>query len=245
MKCKLSVGEKLPVGIRRVARKQMDRVAGLADAEAVVARAGAVGASSAAMAEKNTGDAAVGPARNGGQGLAPRGSETARGGARAGTASGRRSAGVDAGNVAQRTPGRNGGPGLGEIAASFLETTRPGFRKGAKEKTQGSDGVAGGAAEGRGLAAEKSLRWPELCRGAGEVYREGREVVAQAGRTRSTEDLHEWRKRVKDLWYGLRVLEAWQPDGLAGVALEMKELSKLLGDDHDLAMLEAASKRAI
>ncbi len=72
-----------------------------------------------------------------------------------------------------------------------------------------------------------------------ETYRRGRKAARQAYRTGATEDFHEWRKQVKyhtphlkllrPLWP--RVNEAWRRAG--------KDLADILGDDHDLAMLDA------
>src|SRR4051794_37037820 len=69
------------------------------------------------------------------------------------------------------------------------------------------------------------------------TYARGREAFAMADRRPTSENLHEWRKRVKDLWYQERLIcEAW-PEVLKAQAAEAKTLSKLLGDDHDLAAL--------
>ena len=49
--------------------------------------------------------------------------------------------------------------------------------------------------------------------------------------------VHAWRKRVKDLWYQLRLVqEAW-PAPLGATAEQAHELAELLGDHHDLAVL--------
>jgi CHAD domain-containing protein len=68
-------------------------------------------------------------------------------------------------------------------------------------------------------------------------YTRGREAFARADSVPTTENLHEWRKRVKDLWYHQRLLrDSW--DGvLKAEAKESKRLSQVLGDDHDLAVL--------
>ena len=73
--------------------------------------------------------------------------------------------------------------------------------------------------------------------GIRRTYARGREAFRLADRDPTAEHLHEWRKRVKDLWYQQRLLqEAW-PGVLKAEAAEAKALSKLLGDDHDLAVL--------
>ena len=47
-----------------------------------------------------------------------------------------------------------------------------------------------------------------------------------------------WRKRAKDLWYHLRLLrESWPPVMKATID-EAKKLADLLGDEHDLTVLD-------
>src|SRR4051812_2395993 len=76
-----------------------------------------------------------------------------------------------------------------------------------------------------------------LVPGIRRTYSRGREEFARAERRPTAENLHEWRKRVKDLWDQERLLgEAW-PGVVEAEAAEAKTLSKLLGDDHDLAVL--------
>jgi CHAD domain-containing protein len=56
------------------------------------------------------------------------------------------------------------------------------------------------------------------------------------------ENLHEWRKRVKDLWYHLRVISPAWPPVIDAMAEEAHVLSERLGDDHDLAMLGESAR---
>ncbi len=80
-------------------------------------------------------------------------------------------------------------------------------------------------------------RWKELEGGLRRIYRSGRRRMRDAERDPSTEALHKWRKRAKDLWYHLSLLqEAW-PAVLKAEADEAHALSDHLGDDHDLALL--------
>ena len=71
-------------------------------------------------------------------------------------------------------------------------------------------------------------------------YTRGREAFKRSTGQPSTENLHDWRKRVKDLWYQQRLLEATWPGVVKAQAKEAKRLSKLLGSDHDLAVLAEA-----
>jgi CHAD domain-containing protein len=70
-------------------------------------------------------------------------------------------------------------------------------------------------------------------------YKRGRRDYRAALEEPSAEHLHEWRKRVKDLWYHLDILrDTWKPV-MKALAKEAHELSDRLGDDHDLAVLLA------
>jgi len=58
------------------------------------------------------------------------------------------------------------------------------------------------------------------------------------------EDLHEWRKRVKDLRYQLQILSPASPETILPLVAKTQLLGEQLGDAHDLAMLEAAARHA-
>jgi len=79
--------------------------------------------------------------------------------------------------------------------------------------------------------------WGVACKGVERAYRRGRRAFAVADDDPTTENLHEWRKRVKDLWYHQRLLRPAWPSVLKAQADEAHALSDLLGDDHDLAVL--------
>jgi CHAD domain-containing protein len=68
-------------------------------------------------------------------------------------------------------------------------------------------------------------------------YRRGRRDYQAAREQPSAENVHEWRKRVKDLWYHLRLVRDARPGPLGKAADRAHELSDLLGDHHDLAVL--------
>jgi CHAD domain-containing protein len=100
-------------------------------------------------------------------------------------------------------------------------------------------------------ARERVAGWPlehnsfeALAPGIARVYRRGRRDFRAAAEEPTVESLHEWRKRVKDLWYFLTLLRnAWEPV-MEAMADEAHALSERLGDDHDLAVLaEWASAR--
>jgi CHAD domain-containing protein len=85
--------------------------------------------------------------------------------------------------------------------------------------------------------------WDAVGRGLKRSYRRGRARMADARAAPSVESLHEWRKRVKDLWYHLRILTPAWPRVIEALAEEAHVLSERLGDDHDLAMLAASARR--
>ena len=68
-------------------------------------------------------------------------------------------------------------------------------------------------------------------------YGRGRDAFRALGGDPSDEAIHEWRKRVKDLWYQLRLLHPVWPAGMKGPIRAADELAALLGEHHDLAML--------
>jgi CHAD domain-containing protein len=68
-------------------------------------------------------------------------------------------------------------------------------------------------------------------------YRRGRRDFKAVQGNPSVEALHEWRKRVKELWYHHTLLRALWPPVMEAVGDQAHELSDLLGDDHDLAVL--------
>lgn len=74
-----------------------------------------------------------------------------------------------------------------------------------------------------------------LARGLARVYRAGRRALSLAEERPSVEALHEWRKQVKYVRYQRQLLgRAWGP---AVWADQLRELSRRLGEDHDLAIL--------
>jgi CHAD domain-containing protein len=79
--------------------------------------------------------------------------------------------------------------------------------------------------------------WATIAAGMERAYRAGRHAFAAASADPTVERLHDWRKRVKDLWYHERLIEPAWPDVLAAQAESAHRLSEILGDDHDLAVL--------
>ena len=76
-----------------------------------------------------------------------------------------------------------------------------------------------------------------LAEGLARTYRRGRRDFAAALEAPSPGALHQWRKRVKDLWYHHTLLRELWPPVMTAVGDEAHELSDRLGDDHDLVLL--------
>src|SRR5215207_1432513 len=109
---------------------------------------------------------------------------------------------------------------------------------------EGRDEAAKLAVERLRQARKRVDHWPlerdgfePVEEGLRRIYRQGRRGFESARRDPSAEHLHEWRKRVKDLWYHCSILERAWPPVMAALADEAHELSDRLGDDHDLAIL--------
>lgn len=83
----------------------------------------------------------------------------------------------------------------------------------------------------------EDIGWATARRGAVRSYRRARKAGTVAVERPTAENLHEWRKRVKDHWYHQRLLEEAWPPVLAAQAEEAHALSETLGDEHDLAVL--------
>jgi CHAD domain-containing protein len=73
--------------------------------------------------------------------------------------------------------------------------------------------------------------------GLRRIYRRGRKAMRRAQAEPTSENLHEWRKRVKDLWHAEQMLRPASPKKMKRLAKRTHRLADLLGDDHDLAEL--------
>jgi hypothetical protein len=70
------------------------------------------------------------------------------------------------------------------------------------------------------------------------TYRNGRRAMALALQEPSPENYHDWRKRVKDHWYQVRLIGRICGDALMFYQQTLKELEGCLGDDHNLTVLK-------
>lgn len=76
-----------------------------------------------------------------------------------------------------------------------------------------------------------------LANGVERTYADGCAELAKVKHDLSDEQLHQWRKRVKDHWYQTRLLTPSWPKLMQLRSDALKRLADLLGDDHDLAVM--------
>ncbi|MBD3345225.1 MAG: CHAD domain-containing protein [Chitinivibrionales bacterium] len=73
--------------------------------------------------------------------------------------------------------------------------------------------------------------------GLTRIYRRGRKAFVNAYDTPSMQNFHDWRKRVKDYLYHMRLLRDMWPPVIKGCCFSLEDLSHILGDEHDLSIL--------
>lgn len=96
------------------------------------------------------------------------------------------------------------------------------------------------------VAAERIAAWTlgeddfdAVAGGLEKTYGDARRAMARAREQCSPANLHEWRKRAKDHWYHTRLLRKIRPSAMKPHRKNALKLSELLGEYHDLAVLEA------
>lgn len=80
--------------------------------------------------------------------------------------------------------------------------------------------------------------WRAIQPGLKRSYRDGRDAFRRAKKNPTLETRHDWRKRVKDGWYELRLLAPVCGPTVRGQAEEADQLAELLGAEHDLGILK-------
>ena len=83
------------------------------------------------------------------------------------------------------------------------------------------------------------LTWKQICNAVCKIYRRGQRALAKVIDDPEPEDFHAWRKRVKDVWYELRILQPLNRTVLEEMAHDAEVLGELLGSEHDLNFLWA------
>jgi CHAD domain-containing protein len=81
-----------------------------------------------------------------------------------------------------------------------------------------------------------SIELSEFPQVLGRSFRASRKAMKRAQVRGRAPDFHDWRKRVKNLWYQLRLAERMVA-GLTTQIEEFRELETALGEEHNLAVL--------
>lgn len=124
------------------------------------------------------------------------------------------------------------------LAAAKKSLRRAGLRRGDLDARAENILAQLGDARAR-VAAWPALedRFATIGEGMERTMRDGRAALAAVLRDPAPERFHELRKRVKDHWYHLQLLRRINPPVLAGQAAALEDLSRTLGDHHDLDVL--------
>jgi CHAD domain-containing protein len=85
----------------------------------------------------------------------------------------------------------------------------------------------------------EGLTWKQICGAVAKIYKRGQRGLAKTIADPVPENFHEWRKRVKDIWYQLRILQPLNRVVLEEMAHDAEVLGELLGREHDLDFLLA------
>jgi CHAD domain-containing protein len=83
------------------------------------------------------------------------------------------------------------------------------------------------------------LTWKQICNAVCKIYQRGQRALAKTINDPEPETFHAWRKRVKDVWYELRILQPLNRTVLEEMAHDAEVLGELLGSEHDLNFLRA------
>ena len=94
------------------------------------------------------------------------------------------------------------------------------------------------------MAASRVVDWKlraegyaALSPGLERTFRGGRAALTLVRENPSADNLHELRKKVKDHWYHIRLLESLWTDVMIAYEKSLKDLETWLGNDHNLAVL--------
>ena len=90
--------------------------------------------------------------------------------------------------------------------------------------------------------ATSRIQIDEVINGLGQCYRKARKASREAYLQPSDESFHTWRKWVQLHWRHMALLSRGWPEELSARASEAKELSRLLGEDHDYSVLLAFAR---
>lgn len=143
--------------------------------------------------------------------------------------------------------------GVHDEVAEAVGTTPPGLRESlvARHEELRREIFEGGTAERVGDALAELLAridtwplgdgsWDVLGAGVKRVYGRGRKAMTAAADEPTTERFHEWRRRAKYHRHQLDFLGELWPDVIGASTRTARELTDVLGEEHDLAVLGEA-----
>ena len=81
------------------------------------------------------------------------------------------------------------------------------------------------------------ISWKQICGAVEKIYKHGQRGLAKTIKKPVPENFHAWRKRVKDLWYQLRILQPLNRTVFEEMAHDADVLGELLGLQHDFDFL--------
>ncbi len=136
----------------------------------------------------------------------------------------------------------------GDLGKRSLDSIRRGLliHKARAERKAGMRAALQEICEVLRASARRTAKWPlesdgfaAIAPGLEQAFQRGRKAMAEARRHPSPQSFHEWRKRVKDHWYHIRLLEDVWTDVMGGYQKSLKQLEDWLGSDHNLDVLRA------
>ena len=132
------------------------------------------------------------------------------------------------------------------LQKNTLESIRQALDKRKRKTEQSSDfeTVVKGAISTFRATKKRVPAWPlkadgfrAIVPGLKNTFRRGRKAMAAVQKDPRPENFHEWRKRVKDHWYHVRLLENVWTEVMQAHEASLKNLETWLGDDHNLVVL--------
>lgn len=134
----------------------------------------------------------------------------------------------------------------GELQKSSFRAVHAGLKeaKSRLEQALNLAEVSARSVEALKSLAQRSASWglqhndfKALAPGLRATYKEGRRAMRAAIKQDTAEAFHNWRKRVKDHWYHVRLLEHAAPKEMEARENQLHGLETALGEDHNLAVL--------
>ncbi len=103
-----------------------------------------------------------------------------------------------------------------------------------EEAAAGLEAARGEVAAWRGIGEGFQAIEPGLRR----TVRDARRAWRRAEQSGAPEDFHEWRKRAKDHWHHVKLLDGMRAAALRRYAGRIKKMEQRLGDEHNVTVLE-------